>query len=123
MARGVALRQGELADDKEDSMTKVNAPLARRFLEQALQALQGDELAYTEAMRGPLGRAVQLHREVDTGSAEDPIHTAESSMTLLQWWLESIGAMEPESAESWVEAPVARETVWIPDRNDATSST
>ena len=99
-------------------MTRVNAHLARRYFEQALEALQGDKVAFQEAMRGPLGRTVQLHRELDTGSAEDPVHTAESPMTLLQWWLESIGAMEPEAAESWVEPPAGRE-LRIPDTSDA----
>ena len=94
-------------------MSRVNAHVARRFLEQALQALEGDQDALREAMRGPLGRSVQLHREV-AGSLEDPVDTSESSLTLLEWWLESIGAMEPETEQSWVETPDEDATLKIP---------
>ncbi len=102
-------------------MTKVNAHLARRFLEQALQALQGDERALRDALQGPLGRSVQLHREV-AGSHDHPIDTSESSLTLLEWWLESIGAMEPETDQSWVEPPEDRRELRIPDRTQVASS-
>ncbi|MFN2490920.1 MAG: hypothetical protein ABR529_14540 [Actinomycetota bacterium] len=96
-------------------MTKVNASLARQILEEGLDALQGDDRDYREAMQGPLGRSVQLHRELDTGLAEEPIHTSESSITLLEWWLESIGAMEAETAESWVEPPTPARELRITD--------
>ena len=101
-------------------MAKVNAHLARRFLEQAIQALQGDEQALEEALRGPLGRNVQLHREL-AGSLEDPVNTSESSLTLLEWWLESIGAVEPEpdSTESWVEPPTDDVELRLPDKTPA----
>ena len=100
-------------------MSRVNAHVARRFLEQALQALEGDEDALREAMRGPLGRSVQLHREV-AGSLEDPVDTSESSLTLLEWWLESIGAMDPEAEHSWVEPPEEGAALRIPDPAPAT---
>lgn len=91
-------------------MTEIDVAAARRALEQGLRALGSDEDAAAE-MGEALARKVQLHRAIDVGLGEDGFHTSERSITLLRWWLESIGAVEPEREGSWVEPAEASPTV------------
>jgi hypothetical protein len=83
----------------------IRRELAQRLFEEGVEALSSrSEEAWRQAMRGPLGRDVRLHHVLDLGyQGPADFETRTAPITLLKEFLESIGALESDGGEWWVE--------------------
>ena len=88
-------------------MGKVDETLARRLIADGIAAISsGDGAAWEHAVQGPLGRDVRVVHELDAGYQGPAVfETTTAPITLLKEFLESIGALEVDKDEWWVELP------------------
>jgi hypothetical protein len=98
----------------------VQRELAQRLFEEGIEAIaSASDEVWARAMRGPLGRDVRLHHVIDTGyQGPADFETRTAPITLLKEFLESIGALESDGGEWWVEPVQTR----LPETENVSSS-